>query len=215
MRFSAVLIAAAAAVAAAAAFGFAAPATAPTLRAITPEASVGSVVTLDLTGSGLGATDIVPEVRDADGQAVAAGTVLARSATALTARFALAGARPGTYTVVARDRAGATSNGLVLRLSAEVGISPASGPPGTPFTYSGRGFTGRAGLTSHLEGRDGRIWQDKRIGASPEGTFEQTILSGEFLPGLYTVWASDDTTGLRTAPFTFRVTGPSPASPRP
>jgi hypothetical protein len=89
----------------------------------------------------------------------------------------------------------------------EVRISPASGHPGTPFTYSGRGFTGRSGVTSHLQGPDGLEWQAKRIGTSPEGTFEQTIVSGEFVPGTYAVWAKDDRTSITSARFTFEVVG--------
>jgi hypothetical protein len=188
----------------------------PTLVSLRPSAAAGSDLTVAIGGTGLAAPAAVPQVRGTDGQVVAVGWVATRSATGMTAVFRLAGARPGRYRVIVTEAGGAPSNAVELTLSPEVGISPASGPPGTPFTYSGRGFTGRGGLTSHLEGRDGRIWQDKRIGASPEGTFEQTIQSDEFRPGLYTVWASDDVTQVRTAAFTFEVTGPTRApSPRP
>jgi hypothetical protein len=89
-----------------------------------------------------------------------------------------------------------------------VSISPRSGHPGQPFTYSGRGFTGRSGATSHLQGPSGLEWQAKRIGTSPEGTFEQTIVSGEFVPGTYTVWAMDDHTRITSPRVTFEVLGP-------
>ena len=135
-----------------------------------------------------------------------------RSPGRLAATVALAGTSPGAYTVRVLNPDGARSNAAALRLVGEVDISPASGRPGTPFTYSGRGFTGRSGVTSHLQGPDGLEWQAKRIGTSPEGTFEQTIVSGEFVPGTYAVWAMDDRTKITSPRLTFQVVGPSPTA---
>jgi hypothetical protein len=99
-------------------------------------------------------------------------------------------------------------------LTGEVAVTPARGRPGQPFTYTGRGFTGNAGVTTHLQGPDGLEWQAKRYGTSPEGTFEREISSGEFVPGTYAVWAMDDRTKITSAKATFEVVaGPRPPAP--
>lgn len=131
------------------------------------------------------------------------------------ATLPLAGASPGADTVRVLNPDGTRSNAATSSLVGEVSISPASGRPGTPFTYSGRGFTGRSGVTSHLQGPDGLEWQAKRIATTPEGTFEQTIVSGELVPGIYAVWAMDDRTKITSPRFTFKVVGPPPAAGRP
>ena len=100
-----------------------------------------------------------------------------------------------------------------LAVTTKVTEAPATGPPGTVFTYTGRGFKGGFGATSHLEGPDGLEWQAKRFPITPAGTFEHPILSGEFRPGTYTVWATDDYTKAACAKATFRVLA-SAAAPR-
>jgi hypothetical protein len=88
----------------------------------------------------------------------------------------------------------------------EVAVSPREGPPGTVFTYSGRGFTGESGAISHLVRAD-RIeaYRAKRFPTTAEGTFERPIDSADFPPGTYTVWAMDESTKAETARVTFEV----------
>ena len=184
---------------------------APSISGLTPRTAPGSTLTLTVEGSGFDPADSVPEVRGPDGTLVAKASVTERTRGRIAATVPLAGAPPGAYTVTVVNGDGRRSKPAPLQLVGEVRISPASGRPGTPFTYSGRGFTGHSGVTSHLQGPDGLEWQAKRIGTSPEGTFEQTIVSGEFVPGTYAVWAKDDRTSITSTRFTFEVVGP----PRP
>jgi hypothetical protein len=181
----------------------------PQIVSLSPSVAAGSALAVTIEGTGLDAPSSVAEVYGPDGRLVASGSVLQRSRTRLSATLPLAGASPGRYTVKVMGRDGVASNAAVLTLQAEVKVTPASGRPGTPFTYGGRGFTGRSGVTSHLQGPDGLEWQAKRIGTSPEGTFEQVISSGEFRPGTYRVWAMDDRTKATSAPFAFEVVVPS------
>jgi hypothetical protein len=187
--------------------------TPPSIVSVTPGAGPGTTVALTVDGAGFDPVSSVPEVYRPDGELLARGSVTHRSPGRIAATVALAGAGPGAYTVRVLNADGTRSNAAALRLVGEVTISPASGRPGQPFTYSGRGFTGRSGVTSHLQGPDGLEWQAKRIGTSPEGTFEQTIVSGEFVPGTYAVWAMDDRMKITSARFTFEVVGPAAARP--
>ena len=174
-----------------------------------PDPELGArAATLAITidGAGFDPTSSVPEVYRPDGVLLA--TRLGDAALSRTHRgHRRAGRRePGRlHGEGAQSRRHPVERGGAPNLVGEVNVSPASGQPGTPFTYSGRGFTGRSGVTSHLQGPDGLEWQAKRIGTSPEGTFEQTIVSGEFVPGTYAVWAMDDRTKITSPRFTFQV----------
>jgi hypothetical protein len=183
----------------------------PTIGTVTPASTVGSTVTVTVEGTGFHAGASVIDVAEADGRTIATGTIRERSATRLVATFPLAGVSPGRYEVRVSNPDGTRSRGATLTLTGAVSISPARGRPGQPFTYSGRGFTGRSGVTSHLQGPDGLEWQAKRYGTSPEGTFEREIDSGEFVPGTYAVWATDDRTKITSPKATFEVV----AAPRP
>lgn len=176
----------------------------PEIASLTPATAVGSALTLTIEGTGFGPGSAV-EVRQADGARAATGTVTGLSPTRIVTTVALAGASPGRYEVVAIGAGGVASKPVVLTLVPEVRVSPSSGPPGTPFTYSGRGFKGNFSAISHLEHPDGLEWQAKRYGTSAEGTFERVIESGELTPGTYTVWALDDDTKTPTARATFTV----------
>jgi hypothetical protein len=182
------------------------PATAPTIASLTPASAAGSTLTLTIEGNGFDAASSVPEVYGPDGRLQAAGSVTARTPTRIVATVPLAGAAPGAYTVRIVGPGGARSKGAPLALIPEVSVSPKSGPPGTVFTYTGRGFKGSFGAISHLVRADGlESFQAKRFPTSAEGTFERPIDSGEFVPGTYTVWATDDYTKIPTARATFEV----------
>jgi hypothetical protein len=87
-----------------------------------------------------------------------------------------------------------------------VAVSPRSGPPGTVFTYTGRGFKGGFGAISHLVRADGiEAYQAKRFPVAADGTFERPIDSADFPPGTYTVWATDEYSKAETARVTFEV----------
>ena len=183
----------------------------PRIVSLTPASAVGSTVTVTVEGTGFEASGGGIEVSEAAGRVIANGTITQRTATRLVATFALAGTSPGRYEVRVSNADGSRSNPAPLTLAGEVSITPARGRPGQPFTYTGRGFTGNSGVTSHLQGPDGLEWQAKRYGTSPEGTFEREIVSGEFVPGTYAVWAMDDRTKITSPKATFEVV----AAPRP
>jgi hypothetical protein len=187
----------------------------PRITSVTPATAAGSTLTVTVEGAGFDAKASGVEVVDASGRKVAAGTITDRAPLRIVAMVALAGVSPGRYEVRVSNPDGTRSNGAALTLTGEVAISPARGRPGQPFTYTGRGFTGDSGVTTHLQGPDGLEWQAKRYATSPEGTFEREISSGEFVPGTYAVWAMDDRTKITSSRFTFQVTGPPPAAGRP
>jgi hypothetical protein len=183
----------------------------PSIVSMTPAAAVGSTVTVTVEGTGFHAGASVIDVVEADGRTLATGTIRERTATRLVATFPLAGVSPGRYEVRVSNPDGTRSKGATLTLTGEVSITPAHGRAGQSFTYTGRGFTGNSGVTSHLQGPDGLEWQAKRYRTSPEGTFEREIVSGEFVPGTYAVWAMDDRTKIASPKATFEVV----AAPRP
>jgi hypothetical protein len=180
----------------------------PHIASVTPGTAPGSALAVTIEGTGFDPAASTAEVYDAEGTVVARAAVTSRATGRLTATLPLAGAPPGAYTVKVLNPDGTRSNAGTLSLVGEVTITPATGRPGTYFTYAGRGFTGRSGVTSHLQGPDGLEWQAKRYATSAEGTFEQTITSGEFVPGTYAVWAMDDRTKITSPRFTFTVLPP-------
>jgi hypothetical protein len=184
----------------------------PSIVSLSPTSVVGSTVTVTIEGTGFDASSSAAEIVQPDGRFLATGTITDRTPTRLVATLALAGVSPGRYEVRVSNPDGTRSHTAALTLTSEVAISPARGRPGQPFTYTGRGFTGRSGVTSHLQGPDGLEWQAKRYGTSAEGTFEREITSGEFVPGTYAVWAMDDRTKITSPKVTFEVV---PAAPPP
>jgi hypothetical protein len=184
----------------------------PSIVSLTPALGVGSTLRVTVEGTGFDPRACAAEVRGADGRVVARATMIERTPTRLVATVPLAGTSPGRYEVRVSNPDGTRSNAATLTLTGEVAISPARGRPGQPFTYTGRGFTGDSGVTSHLQGPDGLEWQAKRYGTTPEGTFEREITSGEFVPGTYAVWAMDDRTKITSPKATFEVVA-APRSP--
>lgn len=69
---------------------------------------------------------------------------------------------------------GQLPNATGLTLSDDVAISPASGNAATVFIYSGRGFTGSSGATSHLKWPDGSEYPTLQIATTANGTFTTT-----------------------------------------
>jgi hypothetical protein len=183
----------------------------PNIVSLAPASVAGSALSVTIEGTGFDASAGTAEVTGPSGRVIAKGTIVERTATRLVVTFALAGVSPGHYEVRIANSDGMGSNAVTLTLVGEVKISPARGRPGDPFTYTGRGFTGNSGVTTHLQGPDGLEWQAKRYATSPEGTFEREISSGEFVPGTYAVWAMDDRTKITSAKATFEVVAP----PRP
>jgi len=177
----------------------------PNIGSLTPASAVGSVLRVTIEGTGFDARASAAEVVGADGRVIARATAIERTPTRLVATLPLAGASPGRYEIRVSNPDGTRSNPATLTLIGEVAVSPTRGRPGQPFTYTGRGFTGNSGVTSHLQGPDGLEWQAKRYGTDPEGTFERVIESGEFVPGTYTVWAMDDRTKITSPKATFEV----------
>jgi hypothetical protein len=84
-------------------------------------------------------------------------------------------------------------------------ISPASGQPGTPFAYTGQGFTGNSTATSHLKRPDGTEFASLSIPIASDGTFSTSINSTGFSSGTYEVWAVDITTTASSPHVTFGI----------
>jgi len=176
-----------------------APGHAPTLTSVHPDIPASAALTLTLEGSGF-ADGCVPEVYDSKGRLVAEGSVTSGSSTRLVATVALAGSSPGTYSVKVRDADGRRSGGQVFTLRPRVSVTPRSGTAGATFTYTGEGFTAGFGAISHLRKPGGLEFPRKRMPVGDDGTFEDVIWSGEFVPGTYTAWAVDDYTKLVSEP---------------
>jgi len=176
---------------------------APAITSLTPSTAIATTLTLTIGGSGFDSAS-VPDVSDAKGL-LAPVRVTTHSATRIVATVSLAGAGPGTYTVRVRNPPGRPSKAVPLTLGAEVSVSPRSGPPGTTFAYSGQGFTAGFGAISRLRRPDGREFPAKRMPVGADGTFQDVIWSGEFVPGTYTVWAADDYAKIASPPVTFVV----------
>ncbi len=133
------------------------------------------------------------------------GSVTSRSTTQIITTQSMTGAAPGTYTIKVLNSNGQRSNGIGLTLFDQVSVSPSSGSVGTVFSYTGQGFTGSFGVTSHLKRPDGTEFSTKQIATNSSGQFSDTINSTGFATGTYEVWAIDNNTGISSAHITFRV----------
>src|SRR5262249_55526286 len=120
----------------------------------------------------------VRQAADVSGDRPLGANVLIRAAAVVVAVVAASACAPPT-------RVGAD---VPKKPGPEVAVSPRSGPPGTVFTYTGRGFTGGLGAISHLVRADGiEAYQAKRFPVAADGRFERPIDSADFPPGTYTV----------------------------
>lgn len=133
------------------------------------------------------------------------GVIQSRSSTQILVTEQMAGAAPGNYTVKVKNPDGQLSNGMTLRLLAQVSVAPPSGPAGTQFSYQGSGFTGNYGVTSHLRRPDGTEFPTRQIATNGSGQFSTTIDSTGFGAGTYQVWAVDNNTGISSNVVSFTV----------
>ncbi len=176
----------------------------PVILALSPAAVVGSSFTLTIDGTGFDSSSARDEVYRPDGSYLGGGAVASRSSTRVVTRESMAGAAPGSYTVRVRTANG-LSNGATLRLLDEVAVSPTVGPRGTKFSYTGRGFTGSFGVTSHLRRPDGSEYPTLQIPTTATGAFAWTVDSANLAPGQYELWALDNNTGVASNRVAFRV----------
>jgi hypothetical protein len=146
-----------------------------------------SAVTVRLNGSVVGTTG-------SDG----AGTVRFRLTTS-------SNTPAGTYEVQVSDSAGrgATASYQVTAVPGDaptMTVSPASGPAGTAFSFSGSGFAGGESVSFALDGQ--------AVGAAtPDGAGRFTVTlstSPQIAPGSYTLEAAQ---GARRASASFAITG--------
>jgi uncharacterized protein YcnI len=167
----------------------------PTITSISPSQVVGSNFTLTINGTGFDSTT-VDQIIFPSGF-TGSGTRVSWSANQVVFSETMAGAAPGNYTVKVKNGANGTpSNGVTLRLTSEVSVTPSSGTAGTQFSYQGKGFTGSNGVTSHLRRPDGSEYPTLQIPTSSSGEFTNTINSAGFARGTYQVWAVDNNTGI-------------------
>jgi hypothetical protein len=176
----------------------------PVVTSARPSVAVAAALVLTVVGSGFDGGS-VPEVYDAKGRLVASGSVRDQSETRLVASVPLAGAGPGTYAVKVRAADGRRSEGVAMTLGARVEVSPKTGRPGATFTYTGTGFTAGFGAISHMRRPNGLEFPAKRMPVGPDGTFEDVVWTGEFVPGTYTLWAVDDYSKVASPPATLVV----------
>ena len=186
---------------------------APLIASISPSAAVGSTFTLTVKGTGFDASGAVVEIYQPNGTFMGNGTVSSRTATQLVTTQSMAGAAPGSYVVKLKNPDGQRSNGVSLSLYDQVSVSPSSGNAGTVFSYTGQGFTGSYGVTSHLKRPDGSEFSTKQIATDATGHFSDVINSTGFAAGTYEVWAIDNNTGIASAHVTFVVIGASVPPP--
>lgn len=183
------------------------PAAAPIINSISPPSVVGSTFELIINGTGFDATGAADQVYQPNGSFMGQGTIISRSSTQIAVTEAMAGAAPFAqpYTVKVKNPDGQLSNGIGLTLYDQVSVSPGSGNAGTVFSYTGQGFTGSFGVTSHLKRPDGTEFSTKQIATNASGKFSDIIDSTGFAAGTYDVWAIDNNTGVSSTHVTFSV----------
>jgi hypothetical protein len=182
-----------------------APSSPPRITRVSPRSELGSEFTMTIEGSGFDPQGAVDRVYQPSGQYMGSGVVLSRSSTRLEVRQSMAGAAPTSYTVRVRNPNGDLSNSARFSLYAEVRVRPSNGAAGTLFRYTGEGFTGNYGVSSHLRRPDGSEFSVLQIPTDGRGRFTHTINSSGFAPGTYEVWAEDNNTHHVTRKATFRV----------
>jgi len=94
-------------------------------------------------------------------------------------------------------------------LKPRVSVYPSSGAPGTKFYVQWEGFTPNSTLTSHLQKPDGTEFPTKKFSTDSKGQASHTIDSTGFSLGVYTLWAIDDATGIRTNTVSFTILAPT------
>lgn len=160
---------------------------------------------MTVQGTGFDASGASVLVYQANGSYMGSGAVTNRSTTRITARQSMAGAAPGAYTVRVRNSSGELSNPASFSLFAQVNCWPPNGPAGTQFSYTGQGFTGRYGVTSHLRRPNGTEFGTLQIPTDGQGRFTHAVNSSGFAAGVYELWAEDNNTRVVTSRVTFRV----------
>jgi len=94
-------------------------------------------------------------------------------------------------------------------LKPRVSVYPSSGAPGTKFYVQWEGFTPNSTLTSHLQKPDGTEFPTKKFSTDSKGQASHIIDSTGFSLGVYTLWAIDDATGIRTNTVSFTILAPT------
>ena len=182
------------------------------ITSLAPSTVVGSSFTLTITGSGFDTSGAVDQVYKPDGSLMGRGMIQSLSSTQIVVREEMAGAAPGNYTVRVENPDRQVSNGMTLRLVAQVSVAPPSGPAGTQFSYQGSGFTGNHGATSHFQRPDGTEFSTRQLATNSSGEFSTTIDSTGFAAGTYQVWAVDNNTGISSNVVSFTVSLAPPTS---
>ena len=85
--------------------------------------------------------------------------------------------------------------------------TPISGPPGTPFTQRGTGFTPYGTATLHFKKPEGNEYPTQTVNLDNIGHFETTYTAPMDKPiGMYTWWGIDDTTGMKSNEVSYEIT---------
>ena len=95
------------------------------------------------------------------------------------------------------------------QITPHVSVSPAGGPAGTQFSVRYTGFTPNSTLTSHLQKPDGSEFRTLTLSTNNQGDYVSNpwlITSDTFVPGTYTLWGVDDTTGISSGRTSFVIT---------
>jgi N-acetylmuramoyl-L-alanine amidase len=177
---------------------------APRISSVSPTSVLGGEFSMTILGTGFDA-GAVAQVYQANGVFMGTAAVSSRSSTRLVVRPSMAGAAPTSYGVRVRNANGEQSNSVSFSLYARVSVGPASGASGTLFSYSGEGFTGSYGVTSHLRRPNGTEFPTLQIPTDGRGRFSHTVNSAGFAPGVYELWAVDNNTRHVTSRVAFRV----------
>jgi hypothetical protein len=88
-------------------------------------------------------------------------------------------------------------------------MTPQSGPPGTVFAQSGTGFTPDAAATLHFKKPDTSEYPTTVVPVDGSGNFKSSNITPLDLPiGMYTWWALDDMTGVKSNELSYLIEGP-------
>ncbi|MEI6262874.1 MAG: hypothetical protein WCR46_23615, partial [Deltaproteobacteria bacterium] len=88
--------------------------------------------------------------------------------------------------------------------------SPTSGPPGTTFSESGTGFLGNGKATLHFRKPDGTEYPTQTIDTYSDGKFSINYTAPPNKePGVYTWWAIDRSTGVKSNDISYEITAPT------
>lgn len=186
----------------------------PKITSISPSQVQAGQFTITINGNNFdsGAIDqLYTSSGQLIGSGVQSGGLISRSSNQVFVRENLTGAQPGTYSIRIKNSDGKVSNpvnisitGAPVSVSPSVSMTPSSGPVGTTFIQTGRGFSPNSIATLHGRRPDGSVWQINTVRTDSSGVFSLT--STAKTPGNnFAWWAVDNATGKKSNEVIYNV----------